>query len=88
MAQCGIDDYTGTHNWGKEVAQYPSVVFKVFIDGQLVAESPVMRNGHWTWSFDITIPENSRLINLVATDNGDGHAYDYANWVNAGFVVK
>ena len=28
---------------GALVARYPSVVFKVFIDGKLAAESPVMR---------------------------------------------
>lgn len=39
-AQCGIDDFTGTNNWGRELAKFPSVVFKVFIDGQLAAESP------------------------------------------------
>lgn len=87
-AQCGIDDFIGTDNWGKELAKFPSVVFKVFIDGKLIEESPVMRNAHWAWSFDIPIPEGSRIINLVATDAGDGSFYDYANWVNAGFVTR
>ncbi len=85
-AQCGIDDFTGADNWGKEVAKYPSVIFKIFIDGKLMAESPVMRNAHWAWSFDVAIPQGSRIINLVATDAGDGNFYDYANWVNAGFI--
>lgn len=88
VAQCGVDDFTGANDWGREVAKFPSVVFKIFIDGKLVSESPVMRNAHWAWSFDVEIPANSRTINLVATDAGDGNAYDYADWVNAGFITK
>ncbi|HTN06821.1 NPCBM/NEW2 domain-containing protein [Agriterribacter sp.] len=87
-AQCGIDDFTGTDNMGRELAKFPSVIFKIFIDGKLAAESPVMRNAQWPWSFDIPIPEGSRIINLVATDAGDGSFYDYANWVNTGFITR
>lgn len=88
VAQLGIDDFVGSDNWGKEVAKFPSVVFKVIIDGKVAEESPVMRNAHWAWSFDVPIPEGSRIINLVATDAGDGSHYDYANWVNAGFIRR
>ena len=87
VAQCGIDDFLADRNNGREIAKFPSVIFKIFIDGKLVDESPVMRNSQWPWSFNISIPPGSRVINLVAANAGDGSFYDYANWVNAGFVT-
>lgn len=87
VAQCGIDDYIADHDWGVEKAKFPSVIFKVFIDGKEVARSPEIRNSQWPWSFRVTIPEGSRIINLAATDAGDGSVYDYADWVNAGFIT-
>lgn len=88
VAQCGIDDYIADHEWGVEKAKFPGVQFKIYIDGNLIDESPLMRNSQWPWSFRISIPEGSRVINLVATDGGNGTRYDYANWVNAGFLTK
>ncbi|MBX3255471.1 MAG: NPCBM/NEW2 domain-containing protein [Chitinophagaceae bacterium] len=87
VAQCGVDDYIRDRNFGREKAKFPSVQFKVFIDGKLVGESPLMRNSHCPWSFRIAIPKGSRGINLVVTDGGDGNRYDYADWVNTGFLV-
>ncbi|MFT3705570.1 MAG: NPCBM/NEW2 domain-containing protein [Agriterribacter sp.] len=87
VAQCGIDDYIADRDWGVEKAKFPSVIFKIFIDGKQVAESPELRNSQYAWSFHIPIPKGSRLINLVATDAGNGNMYDYADWVNAGFIV-
>lgn len=88
VGQCGIDDFINDDDWGMERAKYPSVIFKVFIDGKLMGESPQMRNAQWPWSFNIPIPAGSKIINLVATDAGDGSFYDYADWVNAGFKMK
>jgi hypothetical protein len=86
VALCGIDDYLLEGERHRETARYPSVVFKVFIDGAPVAQSPVMRQSEGPWPFDVPIPPGSRLINLVATPTGDGNRHDYADWVEAGFV--
>ena len=75
-------------NNGSNLAAYPSVVFKVFIDGALAAESPVMRITEEPWRFDVVIPTGSSRISLVASDAGNGNREDLANWVNAGFVVQ
>jgi len=88
VAQCGIDDFIADHDWGVEKAKFPSVIFKVFIDGKLAAESPELRNSQWAWSFRVAIPDGSRVINLVASDAGNGNLYDYADWVNAGFITS
>jgi hypothetical protein len=42
-------------------------VFKVFINGQEAAASPVMRARSLAWRFDVPIPEGARFISLVAT---------------------
>jgi len=36
----------------------------------------------------VPIPEGSRRISLVAMDAGDGSREDFADWVDAGFVVQ
>jgi hypothetical protein len=71
---------------GSNVARYPRVVFKVFVDGRQAAASPVMRISENPWRFDVPIPRGARRISLVATDAGDGNREDRANWVNAGFT--
>ncbi len=67
----------------------PSVVFKVYADKTLLADSPVLT---WKtvshWHFDVPIPARSRQIRLIVTDADDGIAADHADWVDAGFVVK
>jgi hypothetical protein len=64
------------------------VIFKVFIDGVMMAESPVMRISQEPWRFDVKIPEGSRHINIVCMDAGSRNILDYGNWVDAGFVVN
>lgn len=87
VALAGVDEHIlGTAN-GSNVARYPSVVFKVFLDGRLAAASPVMRISENPWRFDVPIPAGARRISLVATDAGDGNREDLANWVDAGFVL-
>lgn len=73
---------------GSNLAKYPSVVFKVFIDGREAAASPVMRVLSQAWPFDVELPEGARMISLAAMDAGDGSREDFADWANAGFVVK
>jgi hypothetical protein len=36
----------------------------------------------------VPIPEGARLTGLVAMDDGDGSREDFADWANAGFVLK
>lgn len=88
VALAGVDEYIVDQNLGSNLAQYPSVAFKIFIDGILMAESPIMRILEEPWRFDVKIPEESRQISVVATDGGNGNREDLANWVDAGFVVK
>ncbi len=72
---------------GSNLAKYPSIVFKVFIDGVEAAASPVMRIQFPAWRFDVAIPKDAKLISLVAMDAGDGSREDLGNWVDTGFVV-
>ncbi|MHB1556109.1 MAG: NPCBM/NEW2 domain-containing protein [Isosphaeraceae bacterium] len=84
----GVDENLIAISNGSNLARYPSVVFKVFIDGKEAASSPVMRIQSPAWRFDVPIPEESRLISLAITDAGDGSREDFADWANAGFIVK
>lgn len=83
----GADENLVAISNGSNLAKYPSVVFKVFIDGREAAASPVMRVQSPAWRFDVAIPAGARRISLVATDAGDGSREDFANWAEAGFVV-
>jgi len=60
----------------------------VFIDGKQAAASPVMRIQSPAWRFDVEIPEGAKMISLDAMDAGDGSREDFADWANAGFVLK
>jgi hypothetical protein len=86
VALAGVDEHILEVANGSNVAMYPSVVFKVFLDGREVASSPVMRIAEHPWRFDVPIPVGSKQISLVATDAGDGNREDRANWVDAGFI--
>ena len=88
VARAGIDENLLDNNNGRSIAIHSSVVFKVFIDGNLAAESPVMRISQEPWRFDVAIPEGSRRINLVCMDAGSRNILDYGNWVDAGFCSK
>ena len=88
VALAGVDDNMLDVHLGRFVAGHPSVVFKVFIDGEPAAESPVMRVSQEPWRFDVKIPGGARQINLVAVDAGSRSPYDLANWADAGFVLK
>lgn len=87
VALAGADENVISISNGSNLAKYSSVVFKVFIDGQEAAASPVMRVQSPAWRFDVPIPEGARLISLVVMNAGDGSREDFADWVNAGFIV-
>ena len=88
VALAGLDEHLITLGNGSNLAKYPSVVFKVFIDGREAATSPVMRIQSLAWRFNVPIPKDARLISLVAMDAGDGSREDFANWANAGFLTS
>ena len=88
VALAGMDDHILDVSNGSNLAMHPSAIFRVFIDGKLAAESPVMRISEPAWRFDVPIPNGSRMISLAATDGGNGNVEDLANWVNCGFVAK
>lgn len=88
VALAGVDDNMLTVENGRNIAMYAKIIFKIFIDGKLVAESPVMRISQEPWRFDVPIPEGSRQIALVCDDGGKASPYNLGNWVNAGFCKK
>lgn len=88
VALAGADENLVELNHGSNLAKYPSIVFKIFIDGQEHAASPVMRIQSPAWRFDLPIPAGAKRINLVAMDAGDGSREDLANWANAGFIME
>ena len=88
VALAGADENLISVSHGSNLARYPSVRFKVFIDGKEMAASPVMRVLFPAWRFDIPIPAGSRQISLVTMDAGDGSREDFADWADAGFVTR
>jgi hypothetical protein len=88
VALAGADENVVNDSNGSNLAKYPSVVFKLFIDGKQAATSPVMRVLSPAWRFDVAIPTGARMISVVAMDAGDGTREDFADWANAGFIVQ
>jgi len=87
VALAGVDENMLSVENGRFLAMHSSVIFKVFIDGKLAAESPVMCISQEPWRFDVEIPQGSRLINIVCMDAGTRNILDYGNWLNAGFIT-
>lgn len=88
VALAGVDENLVRMNHGSNLARYPSVVFKVFVDGKEIAGSPVMRMQTPAWRFDEALAKGARKLSLVVMDAGDGNREDYANWAEAGFVME
>jgi D-alanyl-D-alanine carboxypeptidase len=71
-----------------------SVVAKVYLDGTLVEQSPLLRAGEAPWSIDVAISRRlrsgaaPRKLRLVITDGGNGINSDRCDWVNAGFITR
>jgi nicotinamidase-related amidase len=87
VALAGVDENILEQHLGRFLAMHSSVVFKLFIDGKQVAESPAIGISQEPWRFDVPIPKGSRRINLVCMDAGSRHMLDYGNWIDAGFVT-
>ncbi len=49
--------------------------------------SPMMRVQFPAWRFNVEIPPGTKRISLVTMDACDGTREDFADWVNAGFIV-
>jgi hypothetical protein len=88
VALAGIDDNMLDNQLGRNIAMYPDIIFKVFIDGRLAAESPAMRISQEPWRFNVAIPAGSRQIVLVCDDKGKKSPYNLGNWVDAGFCME
>ena len=88
VARAGVDESCLQLDTGRGRAGYPSVIFRVFIDGQLAAESPIMRIAQEPWRFNVKIPTGSRIISLAAMDADDGNREDMCAWVDAGFTMN
>ena len=88
VALAGADDNLVDAQMGRNLAMHANVIFRVFIDGELAAESPVMRISQEPWRFDVKIPEGSRQINLACMSAGAHHLVKLGNWVEAGFILR
>ncbi|MDR1129872.1 MAG: NPCBM/NEW2 domain-containing protein [Prevotellaceae bacterium] len=88
VARAGVDENMLEQNNARAIGIHSSVVFRVYIDGVKMAESPVMRLSQEPWRFDVTIPEGSRFVNISCMDAGSRNMLDYGNWVDAGFVIN
>lgn len=88
VALAGADDQIHADRHGANLGRYPSVVFRVRVDGRELAVSPVMRPGEPAWRFDVALPAGARRLSLITTDAGDGNREDLGDWVEAGFMVR
>lgn len=88
VALAGVDESMLDDELGRERAMHPAVIFRLFIDGLLIQESPIMRISQEPWRFDTSIASGSRTISLTAAPAHEQSRYNYANWVNAGFVRR
>ena len=84
----GADENVVDISNGSNLAQFPSIVFKVLIDGQEAAVSPVMRIKTAAWHFNVPIPSGAKRLSLIAMDAGNGSREDFGDWADAGFVVQ
>jgi nicotinamidase-related amidase len=84
----GIADNMVKEDMGRNKAMHCSVVFRVFVDGVMLAESPVMRISQEPWRFDVKIPSGGRSLRIACMDAGSRSPYDLGNLVDAGFIQK
>jgi len=83
-----LPSHPGEPSYGELYAQQPAVQFRIFIDGQLASQSPIMRFSQEPWRFDVKIPKGSRVIDLTVVDNGTRSVLNLADWADAGFVHR
>ncbi len=78
VAIAGIDDEMGN----RDVC---SVIFRVIVDGEVLAESVVMKAME-RWNFDVSLPEGGKQLTLEVLEADSGMNSDHADWVEAGFL--
>ena len=79
-AMVGIDDETGGRGKG-------SVVFRVYADQKLVAETKQARATQKAKSIHADLT-GAKLVILHVSDGGDGNSFDHANWCDARFTLQ
>ncbi len=79
-ALVGVDDEALVQGRG-------SVIFQVYADQKLVAETRQMRGRMKPRPLKADLTGADR-ITLLVTDSGDGNEYDYANWCDAHFTMQ
>ena len=62
--------------------------FKVYIDGKLASESPVMRLSQEPWRFDVRIRPKAGSLTLLLRALAVTVQSTLPIWVDAGFVLK
>ncbi|WP_109508316.1 endo-alpha-N-acetylgalactosaminidase family protein [Nocardioides speluncae] len=74
-AQVGVDDYQTSRG---------SVAFQVVADGEVVAQSPVLRSDSAAYALEADLGAADEVV-LRVTDGGDGVGNDHADWADARF---
>lgn len=74
----GVDQTAGNRN--------SSVVFQVYTDGVLAAETPLMKKDTPAEFLCVDI-SNAKQLKLVVTAGGNGNGNDHANWGDAKFLT-
>jgi alpha-galactosidase len=77
VALVGVDD---------EVGNKGSVRFLVFGDGKVLFDSKVISGGEAAKKIDVSLV-GVKIVELQATDSGNGNNSDHADWVDAKFVM-
>jgi hypothetical protein len=76
LADVGVDD---------EVMDNGTVVFQVLVDDVVVFHSGTMTGADAAKNVNVSV-SGKQVLKLVVTDNGDGIAYDHADWAGARLV--
>lgn len=80
VSVAGIDDEMGE----RDVC---SVVFQVLFDGELAAESVLLKTQE-VWHFDVAVPDGAERMTLRVLEGDSGINSDHADWVDCGFRTR
>ena len=67
-----------------DAPQFGSVVFRIWADDRVVAESPLMKGGEAARSMTADL-KGAKTCTLEVTDGGDGKDCDHADWIDTRF---
>ena len=82
-----VDNYVG-YPQRERVLALAKVPVPTVIDVNCPPVPDAGRVQERAWRFDVRIPAGARIISLAVTDAGDGSREDFADWADAGFVVR